>query len=149
MTAMRSAVCAVACMAAATVPARAAAQVTSKQVIGTSTATLSPATRWGDLVFVSGMLGISRSAPDSTVGGQTKVILDNMKGVLESAGSAMPHVLKCTVFLVDVKDFGAMNTAYSAAFGKEPPARSTIVVAALVSAAAKVEIECIAGIPKP
>ena len=62
----------------------------------------------------------------------------------------MANVLKCTVFLTDIKDFGGMNSAYSAAFaGSPPPARSTVVVAALVSAAARVEIECIAGVPKP
>jgi enamine deaminase RidA (YjgF/YER057c/UK114 family) len=56
----------------------------------------------------------------------------------------MANVLKCTVFLTDVKEFQGMNSAYTQAFPKEPPARSTVVVAALVSAAAKVEIECIA-----
>jgi 2-iminobutanoate/2-iminopropanoate deaminase len=134
---------------AAILPARVNAQGAMKQVIGNSTATLSPAVRWGDLLFVSGQLGTSRTAPDSTIGGQTKLALDNLKGVLESAGTSMANVLKCTVFVVDVKDFSGMNTAYAAAFGEKPPARSTVVVAALVSAAARVEIECIAGIPKP
>ena len=60
----------------------------------------------------------------------------------------MEHVVKCTVFLVDLKDFAGMNSAYSAMFPKEPPARSTVVVAALVSAGAKVEIECIAAVAK-
>jgi 2-iminobutanoate/2-iminopropanoate deaminase len=132
----------------ASLPVRANAQGATKQVIGNSTATLSPAVRWGDLLFVSGQLGTSRAAPDSTIGGQTKLALDNLKGVLESAGTSMANVLKCTVFMVDVKDFAGMNTAYAAAFGEKPPARSTVVVAALVSAAARVEIECIAGIPK-
>jgi 2-iminobutanoate/2-iminopropanoate deaminase len=57
-------------------------------------------------------------------------------------------VLKCTVFLVDAKDFAGMNSVYSQFFPKEPPARSTVIVAALVSAAARIEIECIAAIPK-
>jgi enamine deaminase RidA (YjgF/YER057c/UK114 family) len=57
----------------------------------------------------------------------------------------MANVLKCTVFLTDVKDFQGMNSAYTQFFPKEPPGRSTVVVAALVSAAAKVEIECIAA----
>ncbi len=130
------------------IPAQLRAQGATKQVIGTPTATLSPAVRWGDLLFVSGQLGTSRTAPDSTIGGQTKLALDNLKGVLESAGTSMANVLKCTVFMVDVKDFSGMNTAYAAAFGEKPPARSTVVVAALVSAAARVEIECIAGMPK-
>ena len=146
--AIRSTVVLVATVLATTAPARAGAQGATRQVIGTSTATLSPAIRWGDLVFASGQLGVSRSAPDSTIGGQTKLALDNLKGVLEQAGTSMANVVKCTVFLVDIKDFGGMNQAYSAAFGKEPPARSTVIVAALVSAAARVEIECIAGMPK-
>jgi 2-iminobutanoate/2-iminopropanoate deaminase len=134
--------------ATAMLPLRMHAQAAAKQVIGNSTATLSPAVRIGDLVFTSGQLGISRSAPDSTIQGQTKLALDNVKGVLESAGTNMANVVKCTVFLVDVKDFGGMNQAYSAAFPKDPPARSTVVVAALVSAAAKVEVECVAAMPK-
>jgi 2-iminobutanoate/2-iminopropanoate deaminase len=136
-------------LVAAALPARLCAQGTTRQVIGNSTATLSPAVRWGDLLFVSGQLGTSRTAPDSTIGGQTKLALENLKGVLESAGTSMANVLKCTVFMVDVKDFAGMNTAYAAAFGEKPPARTTVVVAALVSAAARVEIECVAGIPKP
>lgn len=148
MKAARAALCALACTLVLTTTSTAAAQ---KQVVGSSTPTLSTAVRWGDMLFLSGALGVSRTAPDSTVGGQTKMIFDNMKTTLESAGTNMANVVKCTVFLVDLKDFGPMNTAYATAFSmsKEPPARSTVVVAALVSAAAKVEIECIAGIPKP
>ena len=56
--------------------------------------------------------------------------------------------ISCTVFLTDVKDFSGMNSVYSTFFPKEPPARSTVVVAALVSAAAKVEMECIAAVVK-
>jgi 2-iminobutanoate/2-iminopropanoate deaminase len=52
------------------------------------------------------------------------------------------------VFLVELKDFSGMNSAYAAAFPKEPPARSTVVVAALVSPGAKVEIECTAAVVK-
>ena len=150
MATIRSTSCLLAVVAVA-IPTRGQAQATTKQVIGNSTATLSPAVRWGDFLFVSGQLGVSRSAPDSTVGGQTKVALDNMKGILELAGTSMANVVKCTVFLVDFKDFSPMNTAYATAFAssKEPPARSTVIVAALVSPAARVEIECIAGMPKP
>jgi 2-iminobutanoate/2-iminopropanoate deaminase len=121
--------------------ARANAQAAGKTVIGNSTATLSPATRVGDLIFVSGQLG----GRDSTIQGQTTNALNTIKTILEGAGSSMANVAKCTVFLVDFKDFQGMNQAYSAAFPKEPPARSTVIVAALVSASAKVEIECIAS----
>jgi 2-iminobutanoate/2-iminopropanoate deaminase len=131
------------------VPLSARGQAAPKQVIGTSTATLSPAVRVGDLVFTSGQLGVSRTAPDSTIQGQTKMALDNVKTVLEQAGTSMANVVKCTVFLVDLKDFAGMNQSYSSAFPNDPPARSTVVVAALVSAAAKIEVECIAAMPKP
>jgi len=113
-----------------------------------ASATLTTGIRHGDMIYTSGQLGVSRDAPDSTIQGQTKKSLENVKAVVEAAGSTMANVLKCTVFLVDVKDFAGMNSVYSTFFPKEPPARSTVVVAALVSAAAKVEIECTAAIPK-
>ena len=110
--------------------------------------TLTPGIRWGDVVYVSGQTGTSRTAPDTTIEGQTKHALENVQHVVEAAGSTMANVLQCTVFLRDLKDFGGMNSAYTQAFPKEPPARSTVVVAALVSPSAKVEIACIAGIPR-
>ena len=128
-------------MLGAAIAMRADAQATGKTVIGNSTATLSPATRVGDLIFVSGQLG----GRDSTIQGQTTNALNSIKTILEGAGSSMANVAKCTVFLVDIKDFQGMNQSYSAAFPKEPPARSTVVVAALVVATGKVEIECIAN----
>ena len=57
----------------------------------------------------------------------------------------MEDIAKCTVFLTNVADFRGMNESYTKFFPKAPPARSTVVVAALVSPAAKVEIECIAA----
>ena len=108
-------------------------------------ATLSPGTRAGNVIYTSGQLGVSRTDPDSSIVGQTKRALENVQKVVEAGGSSMANVLKCTVFLTDVKDFQGMNSAYSQFFPKEPPARSTVVVAALVSASAKVEIECIAA----
>lgn len=110
-------------------------------------ATLTPGIRVGDVVYSSGQLGMRRDAPDSTVGGQTTVALENIKAIFEAAGTTMAHAAKCTVFLIDVKDFGGMNTAYRAFFPDSPPARSTVVVAALVVPNAKVEIECVAAMP--
>ena len=136
-------------VAALTAPSLATAQ--RQQVIPqgmSASATLSPGTRVGDIVYTSGQLGTARDAPDSTIQTQTKKALENVKAVVEAGGSTMANVLKCTVFLTDVKDFAGMNSVYSTFFPKEPPARSTVVVAALVSAAAKVEIECIAAVAK-
>jgi len=109
---------------------------------------LSPAIRYGDVVYLSGALGLSRTNPDSTIGGQTKQSLQNLQAVAQAAGTNLTNATKCTVFLTDLKDFQGMNAAYREFFPKEPPARSTVVVAALVSAGAKVEIECIVGMPK-
>ena len=113
-----------------------------------ASATLTPGIRWGDVVYVSGQTGTSRTAPDTTIEGQTRKALENVQHVVEAAGSTMANVLQCTVFLRDLKDFAGMNSAYTQVFTKEPPARSTVVVAALVSPTAKVEIACIAGIPR-
>ncbi len=114
----------------------------------TASPTLTPGIRVGDMLYVSGQLGVSRDAPDSTIQGQTRKALENTKAVVEAAGTTMANVAKCTVFLVDLKDFAGMNSVYREFFPKEPPARSTVVVAALVSPTAKIEIECIAAIVK-
>jgi 2-iminobutanoate/2-iminopropanoate deaminase len=109
---------------------------------------LSPAIRYGDVVYLSGQLGVARDNPDTTIAGQTKRSLDNLQKVAQAAGTNLSNATKCTVFLADVKDFAGMNAAYREFFPKEPPARSTVAVAALVTAGAKVEIECIVGMPK-
>jgi reactive intermediate/imine deaminase len=108
---------------------------------------LSPGIRYGDVLYLSGQLGVSRATPDTTIGGQTKRSLENLQKVAQAAGTDLAQATKCTVFLADVKDFQGMNAAYRDFFTKEPPARSTVVVG-LVSPAAKVEIECIVGMRK-
>ncbi len=113
----------------------------------TASPLLTPAIRVGNMVFASGQLGVSRTAPDTTIEGQTTLALENTKKVFEAAGTTMANAVKCTVFLTDVKDFAGMNAAYRAVFTSSPPARTTVVVAALVSTGAKVEIECSAAMP--
>src|SRR4029079_18378861 len=133
-------------LAAIVVPSIAAAQ---KQVIVPqgmqASATLSPGTRAGDVIYTSGQLGVSRDTADNTIQAQTKRSLESVQKVVEAAGSSMANVLKCTVFLTDVKDFQGMNSAYTQFVPQSPQRRAPLVVAALVSAAAKVEIECIAA----
>ncbi len=134
---------------AALAPIAAHAQART-QVVPTGMAgspTLSPGIKVGNMIYASGQLGLSRANPDTTIGGQTKVALEATAKVFEAAGTTMANAVKCTVFLVDLKDFQGMNAAYREFWPKEPPARSTVVVAALVSAGAKVEIECSASIP--
>lgn len=121
----------------------------AKQVVVPGSGVLSSAIRVGDMLYVSGQLGMRRDAPDSTIEGQTRVTLENIKRIVEQAGTTMPNVVKCTVFLTNAADFQAMNRVYREFFPAEPPARSTVVVAALVVPNAKVEIECMAAMPKP
>lgn len=124
-----------------------AASAQGREVFGRSTATLSPAVKAGGLVYASGQLP---ARGDSTIEAQTTSALNNVKAAFEQAGTNMNNAVKCTVFLVDLKDFQGMNTAYSKFWSPEnpPPARSTVVVAALVSPGAKLEIECIAAVPR-
>jgi reactive intermediate/imine deaminase len=109
---------------------------------------LSPGIRVGDMLYASGQLGLRRDAPDSTIEGQTRRALENTKAVLEAGGTSMANVVKCTVFLVRASDFSGMNRVYREFFPKDPPARSTVVVAALVVPSAIVEVECMAAMPR-
>ncbi|MFP5354522.1 MAG: RidA family protein [Gemmatimonadota bacterium] len=132
--------------------APALAQAPKREVIvpqgSTPSPILTPGIRVGNLVYASGQLGMRRDAPDTTIQGQTRQALENTKRVFEAAGTNMAHALKCTVFLIDVKDFGGMNQAYREFFPSAPPARTTVVVAALVVPNAKIEIECLAAMPE-
>jgi len=126
----------------------ATAKPTRKQVLvpGSGTAPLSAVVRAADLVFVSGQLGFpqgSRELVPGGVGPETQAALEGVAANLAKVGLGMEDVVKCTVFLADIADFQTMNGVYSRFFPKDPPARSTVAVAALVLKA-KVEIECIA-----
>lgn len=138
-------------LAFAALPAtRAEAQAKREQIVPqgmSASPTLSPGIKIGNVVYSSGQLGLSRTNPDTTIQGQTRLALENIKKVFEAAGTTMAQTAKCTVFLIDLKDFAGMNEAYKSFFPDAPPGRSTVVVAALVAPGAKVEIECIAAMP--
>ena len=126
------------------------APLTAQQRIHTPNATaglpFSEAVRVGDLLFLAGQIGFrpgTRQLADTGVAGQTRQTLENIKAVLVHAGSAMERVVKCTVFLTDIRDFAAMNAVYAEYWPGEKPARSTVGVKELVFGA-RVEIECIA-----
>jgi len=106
----------------------------------------SSATKAGPLVFVSGQVGALDDAgkPISTVEGQTRQLLRKMKIALDAAGASLSDVTKTTVFLVNVNDFAVMNKVYKEFFPKDPPARSTVIVAGLAKPEWLVEIEAIA-----
>jgi 2-iminobutanoate/2-iminopropanoate deaminase len=99
----------------------------------------------GELVFVSGQLGLSPGETELSgdITSQTEQIFANLRAILEAAGSGLDRLVKTTVFLTDLADFAAMNEVYARHAGEDPPARSTVGVAALPSGA-KVEIEAIA-----
>jgi 2-iminobutanoate/2-iminopropanoate deaminase len=103
------------------------------------------AIRVGDLVFVAGQLGIELETGDlagPTVADQTEQIMQNLGAILEAAGSNLGKLVKTTVFLLDLGDFAAMNEIYARHVGEQPPARSTVGIAALPSGAL-VEIEAV------
>jgi 2-iminobutanoate/2-iminopropanoate deaminase len=105
----------------------------------------------GGQVFVSGMTGIKPGTQDIIDGGvavQTKQTLENIRTSLQSAGATMADVAECTVFLVDMADYAAMNKEYIAFFPTNPPARATLAVTALPRPAARVEIKCSAVLRK-
>lgn len=100
----------------------------------------------GDLIFCAGQAGLDPATMKLVEGDvqvQTRRVLENLKAVLEAAGSDLLHVVKTTVFLADMADFKAMNEIYAQYFGDPPPARSTIAAKAL-PLGALVEIEAIA-----
>jgi 2-iminobutanoate/2-iminopropanoate deaminase len=105
----------------------------------------SQALRGGGLIFVSGQIPVdpvNKSMPE-TAAEQAKQSLNNVRAVLAAAGSDLDRVLKCTVFLTDIKDFPAVNAVYAAFFTKPYPARSCLAVKEL-PLGAKVEIEVVA-----
>jgi 2-iminobutanoate/2-iminopropanoate deaminase len=107
----------------------------------------SQATRAGGLLFTAGQVGFDPSTGELVDGGiaeQTERVLLNIRAILQASGLDMANVIKTTVFLVDMADFAAMNSAYARAFGDHRPARSTVAVAALPRGA-RVEIEAIAA----
>jgi 2-iminobutanoate/2-iminopropanoate deaminase len=110
----------------------------------------SPGMAFERLVFVSG-----QGATDPTTGRlagddierQTEQCLKNVEAILVAAGSSLQHVLRCGVFLTDMREFSKMNAVYAAAFGSHRPARTTVQVAALPGEGLRVEIDAIAYVP--
>ncbi len=107
----------------------------------------SQAIRAGSLLFVAGQIPIDPATgamPDG-IAQQTRLALQNVQAVLQAAGASLRDVVKTTVFLLDLADFGAMNEVYATFFAQEPPARACVQVARLPKDA-RVEIEAIAAL---
>ena len=106
----------------------------------------SPAVRDGDVIYVSGHIGLDPATlklVPGDVAAQARRALANIEDVLKAAGKTMDSVLKVNVYLADMNDFAAMNAVYAEAFRAPYPARTTIGVAAL-PLGARVEFEAIA-----
>ncbi len=122
-----------------------------KEVISTTDAPqaigpYSQGIRAGSFVFVSGQIPLDPHTGDIVPGdirAQTRRALENLRGVLEAAGSSLEKVVKTTIFLASMEDYGAVNEVYAEFFGDSRPARSTIEAAMLPKGVA-VEIEAIA-----
>ncbi len=102
--------------------------------------------RTGDLVFTAGQVGLDRGTDELVPGGieaQTRQVMFNLQNGLQAAGSDLRRVVKTTVFLQNMGDFAAFNKVYGEYFPDDPPARSTVAVAALPKGAL-VEIEAVA-----
>jgi len=105
----------------------------------------STAVRVDNTLYLSGNIGNTPGTLDLAEGGiegETRQTMDNIKNVLEQFGSSMDEVVKCTVFLADMAEWGAMNEVYRTYF-ENPPARSALGASGL-ALGARVEIECIA-----
>ena len=100
----------------------------------------------GDFVYTAGQLGLVPGTKDfagEDIESQTRQALKNLKAVIEAGSSCLEHVIKTTVFLVDMGEFARMNVVYAEFFTKTPPARSAVEVTAL-PLGGRVEIEAIA-----
>ena len=106
----------------------------------------SQAVRVGSTVYCAGQIPLDPKTGEIVSGGidvQTRRVLDNITAVLNAEGLTFRHIVKTTIFLMDLGDFQKMNEIYGSYFDQEPPARSTVQVAALPKGA-RIEIEAIA-----
>lgn len=110
----------------------------------------SPGMGFERLVFVSGQGAVDPATGQlagADAAAQAAQCLENLRTILKAAGSDLPYVLRCGVFLLDMADFPAMNEVYGRMFGDHRPARTTIQAAALPREGLRVEIDCIAYVP--
>ncbi len=97
-------------------------------------------------VWLSGQIPLDPATGElvpGDVSAQTARVMENLKAVLAAAGAGLEHVVRCTIFLADLADFARVNEVYGRSFPKDPPARSTVQVAALPRGA-RVEIDAVA-----
>lgn len=108
----------------------------------------SQAVRYGDLLFVAGQVGLApghEALVGETIEEQTEQACENLKAILEAAGSSFEQVLNTTIYLIDFGDFPKLNEVYGRYVGEKPPARATVQIAAL-PVGARVEIAVVAHV---
>ena len=109
----------------------------------------SPAVRAGDFVFVAGQIPIDPDTNKVSTGDiqhETRMVLNNIKRILQGSGASMADVVKVSVFLSDGGDFARMNEIYAEFFGDNKPVRTTIVCKFMSDI--KIEADCIAYSPR-
>jgi 2-iminobutanoate/2-iminopropanoate deaminase len=152
---MTKMLCGFALAGAFVLPVCVQAQTAGKTVIATPNAPeaigpYSQAIKAGNMVFLAGQIPIDPKTKqlmkDASIEDQTRLVLDNLKAVLEADGLTMDNVVSTSVFLKDLNEFGKMNEVYATYFKTAPPARATIEVARLPRDV-KVEIGAIAVRP--
>lgn len=127
--------------------------MSSKEIVNTSKAPnaigpYSQAIKINKMVFLSGQIAIDPKTQqfiDGDIETQTRMVLDNLKSVLEASGSSLESVVKTTIYLTEINDFLKVNEIYTSYFSSGKPARSTVCVAGLPKNA-KIEIDAIAEI---
>ena len=108
----------------------------------------SDAVRVGQMLYLSGRIGVlpgSNVLTPGGISGETKQVMDSIQNVLERNGSSMNHVVKCTVMLADIEEWSDMNSVYVTYFPEHKPARSAFGTSGLAMGA-RVEIECLATV---
>ena len=106
----------------------------------------SSAVRVGDMLYLSGQIGTlpgTRELAPGGVAAEARQTLENIKSVLEYSGSSMDRIVKCTVFILYINDYAAVNEVYATYFPENPPARSALAATGL-ALGSQVEIECFA-----
>jgi reactive intermediate/imine deaminase len=114
-----------------------------------ATLPFSEAVRDGDLLFVSGQIGNVPGKMELVPGGtraEAAQAMDNIRAIVERHGSSMSQIVKCSVFLADMKEWGDFNEVYKRAFPGKLPARSALGASGL-ALGARVEVECVAHVP--
>ena len=122
-------------------------KITSTENAPAAIGPYSQAIQHGDTIYVSGQLPLNPETKkmDNDVSKQTEQSMNNIKAILQEAGSSMEQVLRCGIFVTDLADFATVNDMYASFFEGDYPARATVQVAAL-PLGAKVEIDAIAAV---